>query len=205
MSGRELRAMRRRIGTVYQQHYLVPALTALENTLSGRLGHWSLLETIRSAVRPSKREKERAMAALEAVGLADKHQSRADQLSSGQQQRLAIARVLMQDPDVILADEPFASLDPARTETIAALLIGLVQGGKLTLVVTLHDVELALRYFPRIIALRDGRVVFDQAPESVNRQALDALYAGNATPQGAGLSERSEAKHESHRQRNCAR
>lgn len=205
MSGRELRAMRRRIGTVYQQHYLVPALTALENTLCGRLGHWSLLETIRSAVQPSEREKERAMAALEAVGLTGKHQSRADQLSGGQQQRLAIARVLMQDPDVILADEPFASLDPALTETIAALLIGLAQGDKRVLVVTLHDVELALRYFPRIIALRDGRVVFDQAPEGVSRQALDALYAGNAMPQGAGLSERGEAKHESHRQRNCAR
>jgi phosphonate transport system ATP-binding protein len=189
LSGGELRAMRRRIGTIYQQHHLVPALTALENTLCGRLGHWSLLETIRSAIRPGEREKARAMAALEAVGLTEKHQSRADQLSGGQQQRLAIARVLMQDPDVILADEPFASLDPALTETIAALLIGLAEGGKRTLVVTLHDVELALRYFPRIIALRDGRVVFDQPPERVSRQALDALYAGNSTPRQAELSE----------------
>lgn len=205
LSGRELRAMRRRIGTIYQQHHLTPSLTALENTLCGRLGSWSLLETVRNAIRPSERERKLAMAALESVGLADKHQSRADQLSGGQQQRLAIARVLTQDPDVILADEPFASLDPALTETIAALLIGLAQDGKRTLVVTLHDVELALRYFPRVIALRDGRVVFDQSPERISRQALDALYAGNSTPRGAELSEGSEANYESHRQRSCAR
>jgi phosphonate transport system ATP-binding protein len=106
---------------------------------------------------------------------------------------------------VILADEPFASLDPALTETIAALLIGLAQDGKRTLVVTLHDVELALRYFPRVIALRDGRVVFDQPPDKVSRQALDALYAGNSTPHAAQLSEEYEANYESHRQRSCAR
>lgn len=205
LSGRELRAMRRRIGTIYQQHHLVPALTALENTLCGRLGHWSLLETLRSAVRPGQRETAQAMAALEAVGLADKRQARADQLSGGQQQRLAIARVLAQDPDVILADEPFASLDPALTETVASLLTGLASGGKRTLVVTLHDVELALRYFPRIVALREGRVVFDQAPESVSREALDALYAGNSRPKEAVLSDWGEAKHESHCARSCAR
>jgi phosphonate transport system ATP-binding protein len=205
LAGRELRAMRRRIGTVYQQHHLVPALTALENTLCGRLGHWSLLETVRSLVRPSAREQARARAALEAVGLADKQQARAEELSGGQQQRLAIARVLMQDPDVILADEPFASLDPALTESIAALLLGLMQGGQRTLVVTLHDVELALRYFPRIIALRDGRVVFDQAPERVSRQALNALYANHTASPAAELSEESEAEHEPRRQRSCAR
>jgi phosphonate transport system ATP-binding protein len=205
MSGRELRAMRRRIGTIYQQHHLVPSLTALENTLCGRLGHWSLLESMRSAVRPDKRDAEQAMTALEAVGLSDKHRSRAEELSGGQQQRLAIARVLMQDPDVILADEPFASLDPALTETVAALLIKLATGEKRTLVVTLHDVELALRYFPRIVALRDGRVVFDQAPAEVSRAALDALYADNTKPKEANLSDWDEAKYEPRRARGCAR
>jgi len=205
MSGRELRAMRRRIGTIYQQHHLVPSLTALGNTLCGRLGHWSLLETLRSTIRPDKRETAQAMAALEAVGLTDKQQARADQLSGGQQQRLAIARVLMQDPDVILADEPFAALDPALTETVAALLLGLATGEKRTLVVTLHDVELALRYFPRIVALRDGRVVFDQAPAEVSRVALNALYANNHKPKEANLSDWDEAKYESHRARSCAR
>lgn len=205
LSGRELRAMRRRIGTVYQQHYLVPALTALENTLCGALGNWSLLETIRGVIRPRERERERALAALEAVSLADKSGARADQLSGGQQQRLAIARVLMQDPDVILADEPFASLDPALTESIAALLIGLAKEDNRTLVVTLHDVELALRYFPRIIALRAGQVVFDLAPERVSRESLAALYTDNALSSAAEPAGSGEAMHESHRQRTCAR
>jgi len=176
LSRKELRAARRRIGTIYQQHQLVPSLTTLENTLCGKLGSWSLLHTIRSVFQPSRNEIEQAMAALESVGLAEKRRARADELSGGQQQRLAIARVLMQDPQVILADEPFASLDPALTETVASLLLGLVHNGKRTLVATLHDIDLALRYFPRIIALRDGSVVFDTTPREVSREVLAALY-----------------------------
>lgn len=189
MSGRELREMRQRIGTIYQQHYLVPSLTALENALCGRLGRWSLWCTIRSKVRPNKSEIELALENLELVGLADKHRSRADELSGGQQQRLAIARMLMQNPNVILADEPFASLDPALTESMASLLMRLVEKGKHTLVATLHDVDMALRYFPRIIALREGRVKFDTTTDQVSREAIDALYAGNSTPQESVLDE----------------
>ena len=182
MSGRELRVMRRRIGTIYQQHYLVPSLTVLQNALCGRLGRWSLIHTIRNVLRPTRAETEQAMSNLESVGLADKYCARADELSGGQQQRLAIARVLMQSPDVFLADEPFASLDPALTESMASLLMGLVQEGKHTMVATLHDVEMALRYFPRIVALREGCVVFDTTPDEVSRDVLDALYAVNSTP-----------------------
>jgi phosphonate transport system ATP-binding protein len=180
MSGRELRQMRRRIGTIYQQHQLVPSLSVLENTLCGKLGSWSLLETVRNVTLPARSDTEKAMAALESVGLADKRRARADELSGGQQQRLTIARVLMQDPDVILADEPFASLDPALTETIASLLLGLAQNGKRTLVATLHDVDLALRYFPRIIALRNARILFDKSPSEVSREDLKSLYAGDS-------------------------
>jgi phosphonate transport system ATP-binding protein len=190
MSVRELRSMRRRIGTIYQQYYLVPSLTALENALCGRLGYWSFLHTIRSTLQPSKEETRLAMEALETVGLADKHCCRADELSGGQQQRLAIARVLMQDPEVILADEPFASLDPSLKETLASLLIALVVNSNRTLVATLHDVETALRFFPRIIALHDGHVAFDMPASQVNRAMLDALYSGNSesnrTPHYAG-------------------
>ena len=180
MSSRELRQMRRRIGTIYQQHQLVPSLSAFENTLCGKLGSWSLFETVRSAARPARRDAEQAIAALEAVGLADKRNARADELSGGQQQRLTIARVLMQDPDVILADEPFASLDPALTESVASLLLELVQNGKRTLVATLHDVDLALRYFPRVAALRDARILFDKAPSDVSREDLDTLYSNDS-------------------------
>ena len=203
MSSRELRQMRRRIGTIYQQHQLVPSLSALDNTLCGKLGSWSLLETARSAALPSKDNAAQAMAALESVGLADKHRARADELSGGQQQRLTIARVLMQDPDVILADEPFASLDPALTETIASLLLGLAQNGKRTLVATLHDVDLALRFFPRIIALRNARVLFDKLTSEVSREDLKSLYAGDSDLEhlvdNAIETPSREPKHKQHR------
>lgn len=187
MSGRDLRSTRFRIGTIYQQPHLVPSLTVLENTLCGKLGSWSLPRTLRSLVHPSREDLERATAALDSVGIADKRHARADELSGGQQQRLTIARVLMQDPQVILGDEPFASLDPALTESVAALLMNLVKNGSRTLVATMHDVELALKLFPRIIGIRDGRMVFDAFSETVDRRLIDALYAGEVESETSRL------------------
>src|SRR2546421_2659182 len=180
LNGRELRQVRRRIGTVYQQHHLVPSLSVLDNALCGRLGQWSLWHTLRSTLRPTRQETEAALDALSLVGLADKRRARADELSGGQQQRLAIARMLLQDPDVILADEPVASLDPALAEAITALLMRLANDGRQrTLVVALHDVKLALAYFPRIVGLRGGRVAFDERAPDVYADKLGALYAGD--------------------------
>jgi phosphonate transport system ATP-binding protein len=177
LRAREARAMRRRIGTIYQQAPLVPSLTALDNTLCGALGAWSLWHAVRAAIAPPRAYVERAMAALRQVGLADKRDARADELSGGQQQRVAIARLIMQDPEVILADEPFSALDPALTDTVARLLGELAATGR-SFVCTLHDVELALQLFPRVIALRDGRLAFDVASTAVTREMLDALYRG---------------------------
>ena len=209
LASRELRAMRRRVGTIYQQHHLVPSLSALDNTLCGRLGSWSLLHTIRSAIRPSRQEVEQATATLESVGLADKRFSRADELSGGQQQRLAIARVLMQDPDVILADEPFASLDPALTESIGSLLLNIAEKEERTLVVTIHDVEMALRYFPRLVALQDGRLAFDTPAADVSPEALEALYSLNPSSNEIASRESEQQDDPNCRdpkfQRNCAR
>jgi phosphonate transport system ATP-binding protein len=208
MSGRDLRATRRRIGTIYQQHHLVPSLSALENALCGRLGSWSLIHTLRNIVRASQSDTKKAISALESVGLADKQNARADELSGGQQQRLTIARVLMQDPQVILADEPFASLDPALTETVASLLMDLVTNGRRTLVATMHDVELALRLFPRIIGIQDGRVVFDKSAERVDRKAIRALYAGEQMAHATSLEPENRlaaAQSVRGRESNCAR
>lgn len=177
MSPRELRAMRRRIGTIYQSHNLVPSLTALENTLCGALGRMSLLGTVRTVLQPGKQDLAAAMDALESVGLADKRNARADELSGGQQQRLAAARVLMQSPDVILADEPTASLDPALADTITALLTRLAGDGRRTLIMAVHRVDLALQHFPRVVGLRGGCLSFDGPPSQVRREVLDALYA----------------------------
>lgn len=177
MSSGELRRTRRRIGTIYQQHNLVPSLTALQNTLCGCLGRWSLAETIRSILSPAKMDVQQAMHALELVELADKQHARADELSGGQQQRLAIARVLMQKPEVILADEPVASLDPTLADEIISLLIRVGSEGKRTLVVALHKVELALEHFPRVIGLKAGRICFDRPLATVDEGLLQDLYA----------------------------
>jgi phosphonate transport system ATP-binding protein len=177
LSGGPLRTMRRRVGTIYQQHNLVPSLTALENTLCGGLGRMSLLRTVSSLFRPSKSDTEMAMHALQLVGLADKRDARADELSGGQQQRLAVARVLMQAPEVILADEPTASLDPELSEVITSLLVKLAGDGRKTLIMAVHEVDLALRHFPRVVGMRAGQVSFDVPSSAVHQDLLHPLYA----------------------------
>jgi len=121
------------------------------------------------------------MQALELVGLADKHASRADELSGGQQQRLAAARVLMQSPDVILADEPTASLDPELAETMTTLLVGLANDGRKTLIMAVHKVDLATRHFQRVVGLRGGRLSFDVPASEVRGDVLTNLYARDGT------------------------
>jgi phosphonate transport system ATP-binding protein len=177
LSNSGLRAMRRRVGTIYQQHNLVPSLTALENTLCGALGRMSFLTTLRCVFRPAKTDVEHAIHALELVGLVDKRAARADELSGGQQQRLAAARVLMQSPDVILADEPTASLDPELAESMTSLLARLALDGRRTLIMAVHKVELALEHFPRVVGLRAGGLSFDLPPSGVQQELLSALYA----------------------------
>lgn len=176
MSDAQLRAMRCRVGCVYQQHHLVAGLTVLANTLSGALGRWNLLDTVRSLVRAKTDEVEYAKHCLEAVGLADKSGFRCEQLSGGQQQRLAIARTLMQKPEVILADEPVASLDPHLAGEILDLLLRLTADAGMTLITSLHQVDLALGSSRRIIALRDGAVAFDVPTGNFDPHSLQDLY-----------------------------
>jgi phosphonate transport system ATP-binding protein len=181
LSGRRLRQIRRRIGTVYQQHNLVPQLRVVHNVLAGRLGRWSLAKALWSLISP--RDCGVVLAALEQVGIAEKFYARTAHLSGGQQQRVAIARVLVQDPDVILADEPVSSVDPTLSRTIVQLLVHLAEGGRKTLVANLHAMGLALEFFPRVIGFRGGRVLFDLPPEAVTEKVLEELYAGADTGQ----------------------
>lgn len=182
MSNVQLRRMRRKVGSVYQQHYLISEMSVLTNTLSGALGRWSLPGTLLNLVRPRAEEVGRAERCLEAVGLKDKRKSRCDQLSGGQQQRLAIARTLMQEPEVILADEPVASLDPVLSDEILDLLLRLADEGRHTLVISLHQVDLAKRHAKRIVALRDAEVAFDVAIQELDQQLLDRLYRNDREP-----------------------
>ena len=178
----ELRAVRRRIGTVFQHPSLVPSLTALQNSLCGRLGSWNLLRSIRALVAPVQDDVRAGLAALETVGLSGKASARADELSGGQQQRVAIARVLVQDPEVVLADEPFASLDPGLTVQLADLLFAVTQ--RRTLIAAMHDVDLALQRFQRIVGMRGGRIVFDVQTAEVSPSLLQELYAREARRAG---------------------
>ncbi len=178
----ELRAVRRRIGTIFQHPSLVPSLTALQNALCGRLGSWGLLRSLRALVAPAPEDVRAGLAALETVGLSGKAAARADELSGGQQQRVAIARVLVQDPEVVLADEPFASLDPGLTVQLADLMFAVTQ--RRTLVAAMHDVDLALQRFQRIVGVRAGRVVFDVPAAEVSPELLQELYAREARRAG---------------------
>lgn len=175
LRGRALRATRRRIGTIYQQHNLVPRLPVVHNALAGRLGAWSAWRAVWSLLRPQ--ELEVAHAALSQVGIPEKLYARTDELSGGQQQRVAIARVLLQDPDVILADEPVASVDPNLAHAIVRLLVEISQTSGKTLVMNLHSVDLALTYFPRVIGFREGRIQFDRPPVELTEEDLTRLYA----------------------------
>ncbi|MFQ5803624.1 MAG: phosphonate ABC transporter ATP-binding protein [Candidatus Methylomirabilales bacterium] len=176
LRGRALRAMRRRIGTIYQQHNLVPRLPVVHNVLAGRLGAWSEWRAMWSLLRPQ--ELDAAYAALSQVGIPEKLYARTDELSGGQQQRVAIARVLLQNPEVILADEPVASVDPNLAHSIVKLLVEISRESSKTLVMNLHSVELALTYFPRVIGFREGHIQFDRPPVELTEDLLSKLYAG---------------------------
>ncbi len=187
LHGRPLRAARRRIGTIYQQHNLVPRLPVVHNVLAGRLGRWSGWRALWSFLRPQ--ELGSACGALMQVGIPEKLYARTDELSGGQQQRVAIARVLVQNPEVILADEPVASVDPNLAHSIVKLLVEISQTSSNTLVMNLHSVELALTYFPRIVGFREGRVRFDSSPGELTDDILARLYAGisRSEAQEAGI------------------
>lgn len=174
VSPTELRAVRRRIGAVHQQLQLVGPLRVVHNVNAGRLGSWSTARALRSLVRPV--EVAAARKALDRVGLAGKLDERTDRLSGGEQQRVALARVLVQRPELILADEPVASLDPARAEEVMDLLGEVVAEGTRTLLVSLHDFELARRRCDRLVGLRAGRVLFDLPADQVDDDIGTALY-----------------------------
>lgn len=177
LSNHQRRQLQRQVGTVYQQHNLVANLSVIHNVNAGHLGRWPLWRALWSLVWPQQVSVARQ--ALAQLGLADKLHARTERLSGGQQQRVALARVLVQDPAIVLADEPVASVDPARSHDIMKLLCELVTslGENRTLVISLHDVALAKAYCDRIIGLRQGRILFDLSSEAVTDEQLARLYA----------------------------
>jgi phosphonate transport system ATP-binding protein len=178
LSKSDLKAVRRRIGSIYQAYNLVPQLSAGVNVALGEVGGMNTVATLRTFLAgPDTTLASRVTDALERVGLGDKTRARTADLSGGQQQRVAVARLLVQRPDLVLADEPFAAVDPVTTERVFEALLELNREGA-TLLVNLHDVGMARR-FPRIVALREGRVAFDGTPEQLSDKTLDEIYAGD--------------------------
>ncbi len=171
----ELRRLRRRVGFVFQQHNLVGRASVLTNVVHGALGRVSWLRAGSHRLAPTALRAE-ALRCLARVGLADLALQRADRLSGGQSQRVAIARALMQRPDLLLADEPAASLDPVAGEEVMRVFRDLVDRDALTLVFTSHNLAHARRFADRVIGLRQGRLVVDCAAEMLNDRAADALY-----------------------------
>ena len=175
--GRELSKL---VGIIHQQYDLVPHLPVIHNVLAGRLGQWSLFRSLISLVWPQERQV--ALSELAKLGIADKAQERTSHLSGGEQQRVAIARVMVQSPSVVLADEPVASLDPARAEEILRLLTELTTSAGKTLIASLHSPYLIHKYCSRVIGLRQGQIVFDLPASDVTEAVLDCLYNLNEYP-----------------------
>jgi phosphonate transport system ATP-binding protein len=182
ISDEEIRYLRRRIGMIFQQFNLVKRSQVITNVLAGRLGYTNPMYSLFNYFPAEERAK--AMASLERVGIANQAYKRASELSGGQQQRVAIARALMQDPELMLADEPVASLDPATSHSVMKYLEVLNKEDGLTILCSLHFLDLARAYADRVIALKDGQVQFDGTPQEIDNARFKAIYGEDAVEFG---------------------
>src|SRR5436309_8173767 len=187
-----IRRVRRRIGMIFQQFNLVRRTSVFSNVLSGRLGYRSTWRTIAS--RPSSPDVAAAFENLGRVGIADRAFSRADALSGGQQQRVGIARALMQRPELMLADEPVASLDPATSHSVLRYLEEINKTDGITVICSLHFLSLARRYGSRVIALKGGRVAFDGKPIEIDERRFKEIYGEDAVEVEIGVARTAEEK-----------
>jgi phosphonate transport system ATP-binding protein len=172
----EIKKLRASIGFVHQDLSLVPNVRVSQNVLAGRLGRLNLLSSLKHMLLPSNTSLVEVHRLLERVGIEDKLFERTDRLSGGQKQRVAIARALFQAPSALIADEAVSSVDPARARDTVELLTRISREEKLTLCMSLHSLELARDYFPRLVGMRAGRVVFDRPSEKIGDAEFDALY-----------------------------
>jgi phosphonate transport system ATP-binding protein len=176
LRGRALRAARRRIGMVFQEYNLVERLSVIENVLCGRLGYVAVWRAWLRKFPPV--DVDRAFQLLDAVGLGELATQRADQLSGGQRQRVGIARALMQEPDLMLADEPTSSLDPKTSVEIMELIARRAGERDIPAIVNIHNVGLARRFADRIIGMSKGEIVFDGPPRALEDSHLLRIYGG---------------------------
>ena len=180
LSGKALRRFRRKVGMIFQSFNLVSRSTVIKNVLTADvpdMPFWRVLFGIFT-----KEQKMRALESLDKVGILDKAYTRCDQLSGGQQQRVAFARTLNQNPSIILADEPVASLDPVTARQVMSDFVRINKEYKITILLNIHHVDLALNYCDRVIGVRAGEIVFDGPASSITQEQLDEVYNGTAVP-----------------------
>ena len=176
-----LRAARRDIGMIFQEYNLVERLTVMENVLTGRLGYVSAWQAFRRSF-PAE-DVDRAYEILERVGLGDMENKRVDELSGGQRQRVGIARAVIQQPKILLVDEPTSSLDPETSNTVMRLLTDIAAEREVPVLINIHEVDLALEHADRIVGLHDGELVFEGSPSDLDQQGLDQVYRGAEIPE----------------------
>jgi phosphonate transport system ATP-binding protein len=174
LNGRALRRARRRIGVIFQEYALVERLTVMENVLSGRLGYVGFWQSYMRKFPQA--DIEEAFRLLGRVGLDEAADKRADELSGGQRQRVGICRALIQNPDLLLVDEPTASLDPKTSRQIMRLIKELCAERRLAAIINIHDVMLAQMFAERIVGLRHGEIVYDGAPSGLTAEVLTRIY-----------------------------
>lgn len=192
LRGAELRHARRRIGMVFQGFNLLERLTVMENVLAGRLGYVGFWPAVLR--RYPQEDVDRAYALLERVGLARYVNTRADALSGGERQRVGVVRALMQKPEILLADEPTASLDPKTADGIMRLMRELSAELSLPVLINIHNVVQAKQYAERIVGLRGGRIIFDGEPAALDDDAFERIYEGDAEAAAEALGEEPERR-----------
>ncbi len=176
LKGKELRRFRRRIGMIFQSFNLVTRTLVINNVLMSKVPELSFIKAL-FGIYP-KEDKLGALEALDKVGILDKAFVRADQLSGGQQQRVALARTLAQNPQIILADEPVASLDPVTAKQVMGDFLRINKEMNITILLNIHHVDLALQYASRVVGIRAGQIVYDGPSSEVTQDILDEIYEG---------------------------
>ena len=180
LKGKELRKFRRKIGMIFQSFNLVSRSTVIKNVLSSNVPDMPWYKTLFGIY--SKEQKLRALEALDKVNILDKAYNRCDELSGGQMQRVALARTVNQNPSIILADEPVASLDPIIADVVMSDFARINRDMNITILINIHHVDLALKYATRVIGIRNGEIVYDGPTEEVTQEILNLVYMGKAVP-----------------------
>lgn len=180
LKGKELRKFRRKVGMIFQSFNLVSRSTAIKNVLTAEVPEMNFFKVLFGIF--NKEQKMHALESLDKVGILSKAYTRCDQLSGGQQQRVALARTLNQNPQIILADEPVASLDPIMARQVMKDFVRINKDYNITILLNIHHVDLALQYCDRVIGVREGQIVFDGPAGTITQEQIDEVYNGTKVP-----------------------